>query len=307
MLFDHSADALQLRGNLRGRCPPPRCEPVAQVRTCGVPGAGGHDGIRLRVYQPLLPAAGLGRSARIPLMVYLHGGGFVLCDMASREACCRRFANGVGAVVVAVDYRLAPQHRFPAALDDAWAATRWVGSHADVLGGDPARLVVAGEGAGGNLAAGVCLRARAHQHPPIAFQLLICPILDQRMTTARVGAAGEVITVEQLEWFSDQYLGPDGDRLHAGASPLLADPAGLPPTHIVTAQHDPAGEQGELFAHNLRAAGVPATARRYPGMFHGFFNLPEHLPSAAQANTDVHAIVRDALYDPATIYRTRPR
>jgi len=298
-MFDTSADALQLRRNLRGRCPPPRREPLARVHTCGMPGAGGHGEIRLRIYQPWLPTA-VGRPARIPLMVYLHGGGFVLRDEESCEACCRRLANGVGAVVVSVDYRLAPQHRFPAALDDAWAATLWVAAHADVLGGDPTRLAVAGEGAGGNLAAAVCLRARDHQHPPIAFQLLIYPVLDQRIpaATAPARSARDVVTIEQLGWFSDHYLGPESTRLQPSVSPLLADPAGLPAAHIVTAQNDPLRDQGEQFAHLLRSAGVPATARRYPGMFHGFFNLPDHMPSAAQAHTDVHAIVRDALHDP---------
>lgn len=263
----------------------------------------------MQIYQPFRPTIVVGSSVPIPLLVYLHGGGFVLCDAQSRDACCRRFANGVGAVVVSVDYRLAPQHRFPAALDDAWAATQWVAAHAKELGGDTHRLVVACEGAGGNLAAGVCLRARDQHGPPIAFQLLIYPLLDQRLTSASPDTrlARDVVTTEHLRWFNDQYLGPDADRCDTRVSPLLADLTGLPPTHIVTAETDPLRDQGEHFAHLLRAAGVPATARRYPGMFHGFFNLPDRIPSAARANTDVHAIVRDALHDPATTYRKKVR
>lgn len=309
LIFDHSTDALQLRLNLRAGCSPPRYEPLAWVRSRRVPDAGGHSQIPVQIYQPFRPTIVVGSSVPIPLLVYLHGGGFVLCDAQSRDACCRRFANGVGAVVVSVDYRLAPQHRFPAALDDAWAATQWVAAHAEELGGDTHRLVVAGEGAGGNLAAGVCLRARDQHGPPIAFQLLIYPLLDQRLTSASPDTrlARDVVTTEHLRWFNDQYLGPDADRCDTRVSPLLADLTGLPPTHIVTAETDPLRDQGEHFAHLLRAAGVPATARRYPGMFHGFFNLPDRIPSAARANTDVHAIVRDALHDPARTYRKKVR
>ncbi len=254
----------------------------------------------MHIYEPLSTHTTPGANTHSALVVYFHGGGFVLRDSVGRDADCRRLANGVGAVVVAVDYRLAPQNRFPAALEDAWAATRWAADIAEQIGCDPHRVAVAGEGAGANLAIGVCLLARDRSGPPIAFQLLLCPVVDQRRQSAPTPTPprAAVVTAEHLHWFSDQYLAGDQDRLNPLASPLLAELCTLPPAHLVLAHADPQRVAGEQLARQLRAAGVPTTARCYPGMFHGFYNLADQLDTAARANTDVHAILRDALNSP---------
>lgn len=188
LIIDNSADALQLRSNWCGNCAPRRHLPVARMRVRRVPS---QAGIAVHIYEPLTPDAAPRGDPQVPLIVYLHGGGFVLCDADSRDACCRLLANGVGAVVICVDYRLAPQHRFPAALDDAFAATQWVGAHAQELGADPGRLVVAGEGAGGNLATGVCLLARDRGGPASCISVAdLSPGGPAPHTTARTTPSG---------------------------------------------------------------------------------------------------------------------
>jgi acetyl esterase len=291
---DGSGDAAEVRASLRASRKPRRHVPVARVENRTVQDADFIREIPVRIYHPVAPDAS---PAGVPLVVYLHGGGFVLCDLDSHDACCRRLANGVGGIVVSVDYRLAPENRFPAAVEDAWAATQWVVRHGGELGGDTSRLVLAGDSAGGNLAAVVCMIARDRGGPPIAFQLLIYPVVDQRRkpTMIRNASARAVLTLEHQRWFTRQYLGPDGDRRDVLASPILGDMTGLPPAHIVTGEFDPLRDDGEEFAERLRAAGVSATVRRYPGMFHGFFNLPDDLPMAEQANADVCMVLRDAL------------
>lgn len=289
-----TADANQVRESLRASRKPRRHIEVARVQNRTIPGLYGRGEIPVRIYQPLEPDRS---DSGAPLMVYLHGGGFVLCDLDSHDACCRRLANGIGAVVVSVEYRLAPENRYPAALDDAWAATQWVAAHGAELGGDPGRLVVAGDSAGGNLATVVCMIARDRGGPPIAFQVLIYPVVDQRRkpSASHARSAPGVLTMEHMRWFTEQYLGPDGDRLDVLVSPILADLSGLPPAHIVTGDIDPLCDEDEEYARLLQAAGVPTTVRCYPGMFHGFFNLPDDIPAAEQANADVCAVVREAL------------
>ena len=294
---DGSADAQEVRESLRASRKPRRHIPVARVQNRTVPGLDGHGEIPVRIYHPLEPDVSASGAA---LLVYLHGGGFVLCDLDSHDACCRRLANGVGAIVVSVDYRLAPEHRFPAALDDAWAATQWVATHGSELGGDPGRLVLAGDSAGGNLATVVCMMARERGGPSIALQVLVYPVVDQRRkpTASHSRSAPGVLTVEHMRWFTEQYLGPEGDRLNVLVSPILADLAGLPPAHIVTGEIDPHCDDNEEYARRLQASGVATTIRRYAGMFHGFFNLPDDIPTAEQANADVCAVVRAALNNP---------
>lgn len=291
---DGTADAAEVRASLKASRKPRRHVSVARVEDRSIPGVDGAGEIPVRIYHPSAPdVSGDG----VPLVVYLHGGGFVLCDLDSHDACCRRLANGIGGIVVSVDYRLAPENRFPAAVEDAWAATRWVAMHGSEFGGDTRRLVLAGDSAGGNLAAVVCMIARDRGGPSIAFQLLIYPVIDQRRKpkVVRDPSSRGVLTLDHQRWFTRQYLGPDGDQHNVYASPILGDLTGLPPAHVVTGEFDPLCDDGEEFAERLRAVGVPATTRRYPGMFHGFFNLPDDIPLAEQANTDVCAVVRDAL------------
>lgn len=283
-------DAVEVRASLAASRRAAVPVPVARIEERRIPGPGG--AVPLRIYFPLDADATV---AGLPVLVYFHGGGFVLCDLDSHDSCCRRLANGAGAVVVSVDYRLAPEAPFPAAVDDAWAATTWVAERITELGGDPARLVVAGDSAGGNLAAVVAMLARDHGGPPIAFQLLIYPVVDQRRKASASSphTASGVLTAEHMGWFTQQYLGPDGDRTNVLASPILGEFAGLPPAHVLTGALDPLCEEGEEYARLLRAAGVPASVRRYEQGFHGFFNLTDHLPAARQASDDVCALLRD--------------
>ncbi len=285
-----SGDAVRVRASLKASRRPAIPVPVDRVEDRTI----GESGVGVRIYHP----AAAGRSGSgLPALVYFHGGGFVLCDLDSHDSCCRRLANGIGAVVVSVDYRLAPEFPFPAAVDDAWTATEWVAAHIDELGGDPTQLVVAGDSAGGNLAAVVAMMARDRGGPPIAFQVLIYPVVDQRRKSSLDSphTASGVLTAAHMQWFTEQYLGADGDRTNVLASPILGDFNGLPPAHVVTGELDPLCEEGEEFAARLRAAGVPATVRRYERGFHGFFNLADHLPAAQQATDDVCAVVRSAL------------
>ncbi|WP_234787508.1 alpha/beta hydrolase [Mycolicibacter sinensis] len=291
-----NGNAAEVRASLKASRRPAKPVPVARVEERLIPGPDGEVSLPVRIYFPFEPFADE-PAQRPPVLVYFHGGGFVLCDLDSHDSCCRRLANGAGAVVVSVDYRLAPESPFPAAVDDAWAATEWVAEHADELGADPARLVIAGDSAGGNLAAVISMLARDRGGPAIAFQLLIYPVVDQRRKSSTPSKQTEngVLTASHMQWFTEQYLGREGDRANVLASPILGDFTGLPPAHVVTGALDPLCEEGEDYAGRLRGAGVRATVRRYEAGFHGFFNLADHLPAAREANDDVCAVLRDAL------------
>jgi acetyl esterase len=286
-------NAVEVRESLRASRRPALPVPVARVEDRRIRGPG-DEPLPVRIYFPVDPEQSDGL---LPVLIYFHGGGFVLCDLDSHDSYCRRLANSAGAVVVSVDYRLAPEFPFPAAVNDAWAATGWVAAHIAELGGDPSRLVVAGDSAGGNLAAVVAMLARDRGGPPIAFQVLIYPVVDQRRKSSAASphASSGVLTAAHMQWFTEQYLGREGDRANVLASPIFGDMAGLPPAHVVTGGMDPLCEEGEEFARRLRAADVPATVRRYERGFHGFFNLTDHLPAARQASDDVCAVLRQAL------------
>ncbi|MED5811578.1 alpha/beta hydrolase [Mycolicibacterium sp. 050232] len=289
------AAAAEVRARLKASRRPAMPVPVGNVEDRTVPGPAGE--IPVRIYHPAdAAAAGTG----LPVLVYFHGGGFVLCDLDSHDSCCRRLANGIGAVVVSVDYRLAPEHPYPAAVEDAWAATEWVAAHAGELGGDPARLVVAGDSAGGNLAAVVAMTARDRSGPPIAFQVLIYPVVDQRRKSSLSSphTKSGVLTAEHMQWFTAQYLGDSGAQAEVSASPILGDMTGLPDGHVLTGALDPLCEEGEEYARMLAAGGAKVSVRRYERGFHGFFNLADHLPAAAEATEDVCAVVRDAFDSP---------
>lgn len=253
--------------------------PVERTEDRDVPGPGGP--LPIRIYWP-------SSKPGLPVVVYFHGGGFVLCDLDTHDGICRALATGAEVIVVSVDYRRAPEHRFPAASDDALATVRWAHENAAALGGDPARLAVAGDSAGGNLAAVSCLRSRDEAGPDIAFQLLIYPVTDAAQDTPsyRENAEGYFLTAAQMRWFWEQYLGDPANGTDPYASPLRAkDLSGLPPACVITAGYDPLRDEGEAYAARLAEAGVPVEARRFDEGFHGFFGLTHVLPMAREAMT----------------------
>ncbi|MGO8872668.1 MAG: alpha/beta hydrolase [Acidimicrobiales bacterium] len=273
-------------GTLVAAAGPPE-EPVP-TDDRSVPGPAGD--IPVRVYRPE-------RDRPLPIVVYFHGGGWVIGDIASHDTICQRLAAGVPAVVVSVDYRLAPEHRFPAAVDDCDAATRWVSAIAAELGGDPARLAVAGDSAGGNLAAVVARRSRDTGGPPITFQLLVYPATDMTRSLPSISenGSGYLLDTDTMAWFVDNYLG-DADPRHPDASPLFVDDlSGLPPALVVTAEFDPLRDDGESYAERLRQAGVPVTTSRYEGMIHGFYGLDSIFDAAKRSTAETVAVLRGAL------------
>lgn len=256
-------------------------EPVAQVRELEA------DGVAVRVYVPALEEGGNERSAR-PAILFLHGGGWVVGDLDGVDALCRALANRTGAVMVSADYRLAPEHPFPAALEDAWTVLTWLHAHAHELGADPERLAVAGDSAGANLAAAAARRAHADPgaaHPRLRAQLLAYPALDGALATASYDELGSGfgLTREQMRWYWDAYA-PGGAARAPEASPLRAPHlAGLPPALIVQAELDPLLDDGLDYAQRLRAAGVDADVHVWPGMVHGFLRYRGLLDDAHAA------------------------
>ncbi|MEU8528341.1 alpha/beta hydrolase [Streptomyces sp. NPDC048629] len=254
---------------------------VGEVTDRTIPGPAGAPPIPVRIYRP---EAGADAGPR-PTVVFLHGGGWVLCGIDTHDRTCRSLCRESGAVVVSVDYRLAPEARFPAPVEDAYAAVCWAAEHVGELGGEPAALVVAGDSAGGNLAAATALLARDRGGPALAGQVLIYPATDLagQPESYRTNGSGYYLTTAAMRWFRDQYLGPDGDPADPLASPLRADLTGLPPAHVITAGCDPLHDEGRAFAAALRAAGTPVTEDCRPAMFHGFLAMSEYLDEARQA------------------------
>lgn len=262
---------------------------VASVTERDLDGPGGP--LRIRIYRPAVVGV-------LPAVVFLHGGGWVICDLDSHDAICRRLANGTSSVVVSVDYRLAPEHRYPAALDDAYAAVQWVASHTSDLGVAAERIAVAGDSAGGNLAAAVCLRARDEAGPAIAAQLLIYPVLDHAFDTPSYAenADGYGVTRASMRWYWEQYLG-DNDGSDPYASPLrAASLAGLPPAVVITAHYDPLRDEGDRYAARLTADGVDVRHLPFPGVHHGFFGSVELIARARDANEAAFAAFSDLLH-----------
>ena len=253
-------------------------EPLRSIENHRIPGPEGL--IPIRVYTPDAP------SPR-PAMVYFHGGGWVLCDLDTHDVICSAIARRAGATVISVDYRLAPEHKFPAAVVDSYAGLVWVAANADGLGIDRNRISVGGDSAGGNLAAVVALKSRDESGPAIALEALVYPVTDLSSFASpsyREFAEGYQLTKAEMEWFRDLYLSTAADARHPHASPLLAsDLRGLPPALIITAECDPLRDEGEAYAKRLEAAGVPVTCTRYAGMIHPFFSMSGAIPQALDA------------------------
>jgi acetyl esterase/lipase len=220
-----------------------------------------------------------------PVLVYFHGGGWVIGDLETHDSTCRQLANSAHCTVVSVDYRLAPEHPFPASIEDCYAATQWVAANADSLGIDVNRLAVAGDSAGGNLSACVCIKARDENGPRICLQLLIYPVTDARMNTEsyETNKEGYMLTREGMEWFWQHYTG--GRHMdNPLASPLSAqDLSGLPQACVITAEFDPLRDEGEAYGEALKAAGVATEIVRYDGVIHGFFGMTDLLEGSRLA------------------------
>ena len=268
------------------RRPDDRTDPDAVMAAGG--GSAGRLSIPARLYRPA--------GGRLPAVVYFHGGGWLLGSVESHDAACRALANASGAAVVSVGYRRGPEHRFPVAVEDCYAAARWVHDRAQELEVDPRRLAVAGDSAGGNLATAVALLARDRGEPPVALQLLVYPVTTTDLEKGFDRAyEGFFLYYDELQWHQDNYLSSPEDRRSPLVSPLdAADLRGLPPAMVITAQCDPLHAQGELYAQALAAAGVQVEHRHYPGMVHGFFQLPSLFDDGRDAVERAGAALRAA-------------
>ena len=265
--------------------------PVARVEAVGIPGPAGT--VRARLYVPNVDA-----EPSPPLLVYFHGGGWVIGDLETHDDPCRFLAAHSGAQVLAVDYRLAPEHPFPAAVEDAVAAYAWAIANAGRFATAATRVAVGGDSAGANLAAVVCRLARDEGMPPPAMQLLIYPVTDcsQELPSRRLFREGFLLTRRDMDWFEDRYLPPGCDRSDPRVSILQAgDLAGLPPAYIATAGFDPLRDEGEAYARRMREAGVPVALRRHPGLVHTFANLTAICPSARGAMLEAAGALRMGL------------
>ena len=269
------------RAMTHGLRDPATLAPVRSVEDRTIEG-----GIRIRIYRPEA-------DGPVPTVVFLHGGGFVIGDLDTHDDHAHLISNLVEAVVVSVDYRLAPEHPFPAGLEDCLAAVRWAAASIAELGGDPDRLAVAGDSAGGNLSAAVALVAKEEGGPRIAAQLLIYPGVDFRedeeLHPSRVeNGEGLFLTADDMRWFREQYLHDEAHVDDPRASVLLADDlTGLPPAVIGTGEYDPLRDEGEAYAAALEAAGVKVVLRRYDGLIHGFFGMGTWSPASAAAARDL--------------------
>ncbi len=233
-----------------------------------------------------------------PGLVYFHGGGFVLCNLDTHDGICRSLANAAGCVVVSIDYRLAPEHPYPAAPEDCYAATQWVAKNGAELDIDVSRLAIGGDSAGGNLTAVTALMARDRGGPTLRFQLLVYPVTDCAFDTAsyRENAEGYFLTIGMMRWFWQKYLTDPAQARDGYASPLrAADLANLPPGLCITAGYDPLRDEGEAYAERLRKAGIDIRTSRYAGMFHGFFGMGGQIDKAREAIAEAAAALRAAL------------
>jgi acetyl esterase len=265
--------------------------PLKRVEDVELPGPAG--AIRARLYVP--PHGG---SAEPPLLVYFHGGGWVIGDLDTHDDPCRFLAARSGAAVLAVDYRLAPEHPFPAAVEDAEAAYAWTAANAAQLGVAPGRLAIGGDSAGANLAAAVCLLARDGGPPAPLLQLLIYPVTDvaAEAPSRHTFEEGFLLTRGDMDWFERHYLAADSDREDPRASVLRAPHLGnLPPAYVATAGFDPLRDEGEAYAERLRQAGVEVALRRHPGLVHSYANLTAICPTARAAMLEAAGALRMGL------------
>ncbi|MEM8766478.1 MAG: alpha/beta hydrolase [Pseudomonadota bacterium] len=263
--------------------------PIGRIEDQMIPGPAGE--IPVRIYHPT-------SDGPHPILVNFHGGGWVIGDLDTADSASRSLAEAASCIVVSVDYRLAPEHPYPAAVEDAYAATVWAAAAADALGGN-GKLAVGGESAGGNLAAVVSQMARDGDGPAIDFQLLAYPVVDHDLSRGSYSENGEGYLLEKdtMVWFWDTYCPDASRRGEPAASPLLADSlAGLPPALVVTAQYDPLRDEGNAYAEALKAAGGQAELRCYDGLVHDFLATAALFPSSKAAFDEVAAALKSALH-----------
>jgi acetyl esterase len=254
--------------------------PVHEVRDIDA------GGVPCRLYRP-------SAERGVPLVVYLHGGGWVVGDLDTHDHICRTIARNAGMAVLSVDYRLAPEHKFPAALDDAQLATEWAFKNADSLGVDPGRMAIAGDSAGGNLAAVVAQRRVV----PLKYQVLIYPAVDMSMKLPSIetNAEGPTLTKKMMQWFIDHYLRNEDDKCDVAASPILASDevlSSVPPALVITSEFDPLCDDGEEYGKRLVKNGVNASVVRFNGTLHGFFSMLSGVDDAVGAHDLVVSYVR---------------
>ena len=270
------------------RVKPETPEPVARVEDLSIPGSAGD--IPVRLYSP-------GPHEQLPTVVYFHGGGWVLGDLDSHDPLCRTLANRAGAAVVSIDYRLAPEHKYPAAAEDAYAAALWLSEHGSEWGADPTRIAVCGDSAGGNLAAAAALMARDRGGPEIRAQALIYPVTncDFEVESYRANGDGSMgLSEDGMRWFWRCYAHSPAEAAEPYASPLRADTLiGLPPALVITAEYDALRDEGEAYAARLERSGVPTELVRYDGVIHGFVGQLAAFPEGRQAVDRIAAFLRE--------------
>ncbi|MGH9300746.1 MAG: alpha/beta hydrolase [Acidimicrobiales bacterium] len=282
---DQLREAMVIFASLAGPGPD-----LDRVEDLTIPGTAGD--IPARIYSPV-PKGGGG----LPVVLWYHGGGWTIGSVAEHDTVCRQIAAGSGVLVLSVGYRLAPEYPFPAGPDDCWSALVWASENALELGGDPARLAVAGDSAGGNLAAVMARRARDLGRPPLAFQLLVYPATDGTRSFPSIKENGEgyFLTEETMEWFWEQYVPAAVDSTHPDLSPLqVEDLSGLAPALIITAEFDPLRDEGEAYGEKLAQAGVEVTVSRYDGMIHAFFTSGALFDAAGRAVDEACSALRQA-------------
>jgi acetyl esterase len=286
--FDYrNTGHVELRALSNARGPDPGV-PLAGVEDRAIDGVVGE--IPVRIYTPE-------GDPPFPALVYFHGGGFVICGLESHDSTCRQLCYEARCVVISVDYRLAPEHRFPAAVEDCHAAASWVAARASEIGVDPSRIAVGGDSAGGNLAATVALMARDRGGPALVHQLLVYPCLDPACDTAshREIEEGYLLDRAMMQWFWGHYLASDEEARSPYASPIrAASLGGLPPAHLVTAEFDPLRDEGVAYAEKLRADGVAVTHAHYDGMIHGFLSMFDAIDVGKRAVSDAAAALTAA-------------
>ena len=264
-------------------------EPVQKITNRTIPGPAG--GIPIRIYQPQ-------GNGPFPILVYFHGGGWVICNLDTHDSLCSSLANGASCIVVSVDYRLAPENKFPAAVEDAYAATRWASENAKSFNGDPNRIAVGRDSAGGNLAAVVSFMARDNGSPSLRYQLLIYPVTNLSSfdtKSYREHGEGYILTRDSMAYYRGHYIRSEADTLDPYASPLLAkDLSSLPPALLITAEFDVLTDESRSFADKLSQAGIPVTYSCYDGMIHPFLSLSGVVDRARDGINEATMALRSA-------------